>query len=126
MNYKNLILTVATLSGLTLSIGAEACSYYINEIQKKNELTAAAASHLQLELSVVSKNSVESFSWVESKPTPMCPEELTYRALVTLEYEDPTATFPRPCVSQMTVVKIEDWKTHISDYKFEDIQTVCK
>lgn len=121
------IAVLSILGALTIQNStAEACSYYINEVQKRNELIAAAASHKNLELTDVKKVAIADFQWFESKPTPMCPEELTYVATVSLKYVDNTATFPRSCTTNLKATKIENWKTNQVDFILENDQTVCK
>jgi len=50
-------------------------------------------------------SSIDNFSFFESKPTPMCPEELTYNAVVTASYKYGLNN----CTVELAVKKVESW-----------------
>ena len=123
---KNLALFIASMAlGATLASPALACTYYINQIEKKNELMAASASLLKVSLEDTKQLEVRGFSFYESKPTPMCPAEMTYKGVVSMTYMDTTALRPTQCSVVLEVKKIEDWVSHIEQYEFDSAQPAC-
>ncbi len=82
---------------------ANACSYQIDEAKTTVELKKIALASLGG--SKILSSSVSGFSFFESKPTPMCPEELTYNAVVTASYQYGLNT----CTVELSVKKVESW-----------------
>lgn len=123
---KNLaILTASITTCAVFSSQAIACSYYINQVEKKNELMAAAASHLNVSLEDTTQFKVRGFNFFESKPTPMCPEEMTYNLTFDLAYMDTTALRPTQCSVTLEAKKIEDWKKNVEHFEFGSAQPTC-
>jgi hypothetical protein len=82
---------------------ANACSYQIDEAKKSTELRKVAIANLGG--SKILSSSVSDFSFFESKPTRMCPDELTYNATVTVSYKNGL----NECSVELAVKKVESW-----------------
>ncbi len=102
---KKLLLSV--LLGLGVQHSADACSYVINDIGAKNDLAAAALTHLGVNIDQLNHTEVSQYRWFESKPTPMCPEEITYESTFKFGYELSSLV---GCSASVKVTKIEPWK----------------
>ena len=91
---------------------ASACSYEIDQAKKSAELKKVAIASLGV--SKIFQSKVSNFSYFESKPTPMCPEELTYVATVTASYKYGLNV----CDVELSVKKVEPWgnKTDLDTY----------
>lgn len=112
---KKLILSALLVLGVQQS--AEACSYVINDVGAKNDLAAAALTHLGVTIDKLHSTEVSQYRWFESKPTPMCPEEITYESTYKLGYELSSLV---GCSATVKVTKIEPWKPgKRTEYKFE-------
>lgn len=92
------------------SYNAFACTYRIDEEAKSKELKTVALAYLGD--SKITSVVVDSFSFFESKPTAMCPEELTYKAEITVAFSNATSN----CVANLKVTKIESWVEDYSNY----------
>jgi len=106
---KKFVLSGIFLSSLLSVSSAEACTYVIDQDAKSAELKQVALASLGsvtlLEASVV------DFTYHESKPTPMCPKELTYQATINVAYENGLNT----CDVALAVVKVEPWADSDTD-----------
>lgn len=100
---KKVFITAIAMWGLTVANSANACTYKIDEAVKSAELQKVALSSLG-NITVLS-SSVSNFSFFESKPTPMCPEELTYNGVVTASIKYLQST----CIVKLDVKKVESW-----------------
>jgi len=80
-----------------------ACSYVIDEPKKIEELQRVALANLG-EKDVMAVQAY-GFSYFESKPTPMCPDELTYEASYDVVYKYGL----NKCFATVKVKKIESW-----------------
>ncbi|MGE0174991.1 MAG: hypothetical protein AB7T49_19515 [Oligoflexales bacterium] len=121
-NLKNFF-AAALISGM--SAQAFACSYYIDNLQKRNELIAAVASELKVGLETTTKLAIDSYKWWESIPTPMCPDELTFIANVKVEYITIGETSDK-CAAYLAVTKKENWKENSDSFSFEKLsEVVC-
>ena len=80
---------------------ANACSYKVDNAKKSVELKQVALASLGD--SKVLSSSISDFSYIESKPTLDCPEELTYTAIVTVSYKHGMNT----CTAELAVKKVE-------------------
>lgn len=101
--FKAHLLVLFCLS-FSYSASTLACMYVIDEAKKSAELKAVALASLG-DVTVINSD-VSNFKFFESKPTPMCPEEMTYTAEVA-------ATFRRgtdACIVRLSVKKVEPWK----------------
>ncbi len=97
------ILAILSLGLIFGSQAADACSYIIDEAEMKRELETVVAAGLKgvTKVSVVTTE----FSFYESKPTPMCPEEMTYTAKVSVRY----GMGETRCQEEFSIKKIESW-----------------
>jgi len=100
---KTVIVSVMALCFWTNANLANACSYHIDEAKKSAELEKVAVASLG-GLKILS-SSAGNFSFFESRPTSMCPDELTYNAVVTVSYEDEL----NMCTVELAVKKVESW-----------------
>jgi hypothetical protein len=100
---KSIIASVCVVCAIANINIASACSYQIDQAKKIAELTKIA--YASLEPAIIRTHTVNNFSFFESKPTPMCPEEMTYSADVSIGYEVGTTY----CWVDLTVKKIESW-----------------
>ncbi len=109
---KNLITLSLCLAGYHT---AQACSYYIDKAKKSNELQKVVLASLgEVRIQSVS---VKDFSFFESKPTPMCPEEMTYNATVAVTYKPANQNSSELCSGDITIKKIEPWtKSGVDTY----------
>lgn len=98
---KTLIIFSLTIFCLVNVNTADACSYSIDEAKKSVELQKVALASLG-DYEVLS-TSVSNFSFYESKPTQMCPEEITYNAVVTVSFKYRMNT----CTFELAVKKVE-------------------
>ena len=106
---------------------ASACSYQIDEKAKKAELTEVAKASLGLvKTDKFYGAEVTDFKFWESKPTPMCPEELTYELTSTLRFKKGM----NDCLADLKVVKIEPWNNNQGAKDVYEVSgrasTVCK
>lgn len=97
------ILAILSLGVIFGSHAADACSYTIDQAAMKKELETVVAAGLK-GVTKVSAVTTE-FSYYESKPTPMCPEEMTYNAKVSVRY----GTGATRCQEDFSIKKIESW-----------------
>lgn len=119
-------ITSTVALALTLfSQSSMACSYSVNQTQKKNELIAAGITNLNISLEVVKSVSVVNFHFYESIPTPMCPKEVTYEGVIFYDYMDPTAMRPTQCQVTLNVTKKEDWITHVDRFLVNNPEPAC-
>lgn len=106
--------TITSLLALVLmtfqSYTAYACTYDINKEQKSEELKEVALADLVGE-NIISAQVVK-FSYYESKPTPMCPEEMTYEATINVYFKSGMTK----CYADVKVTKVESWKDDFSSY----------
>ena len=94
---------IALASGLSLAASnAQACTYRVDSAQISNELLQIGRAQFSKGLT---SSSVKNFSYFESKPTPMCPEEMTYTATVTIEQETSNSI----CRGDVQVKKVDPW-----------------
>ncbi len=100
---KALLLLLAAGVSIANINSAKACSYYIDQVKKTAELEKVALA--TLEGSTILSSTVNSFSFFESKPTPMCPEELTYNATFAVNYNDGLNN----CIAELKIKKVESW-----------------
>jgi hypothetical protein len=106
---KSFMFLVVSL-GITLTANlANACSYAINEVKKSAELQSVALGSIDGEK--ILSSAVSKFSYFESKPTPMCPDELTYNAIVSATYE----VGMNVCSVELKIKKVESWTTNDLD-----------
>jgi hypothetical protein len=96
---------------------AFACTYFINEITAKKELTAVVEATLKAGNDNASVEAeIVSFKWFESISTPMCPEELTFEAELNVRKQIiHSSGYRQTCMGTVNIVKTEDWKTYNSD-----------
>ena len=97
------ILAILSLGVIFGSQAADACSYTVDQAAMKKELETVVAAGLK-GVTKVSAVTTE-FSYYESKPTPMCPEEMTYTAKVSVRYR----TGETRCQEEFNIKKIESW-----------------
>lgn len=111
---KTSIISVIAFCCLVGASVANACSYHIDEVKKSAELQSVAVASLG-EAKVLT-TAVSKFSFFESKPTPMCPDEMTYNAVVTASFEQNG----RICTVELAVKKVEPWaKSDLDTYTVE-------
>lgn len=113
----------ALVSSLLAASGALACSYYIDEAKIKSDLAAKVVEHFNLSEQNVTATNVTKFNWWESKPTPMCPEELTYEATVSVSFVSDDA-LTHGCTAIAKVTKVEPWTPEHkpATYTFDTLQ----
>jgi hypothetical protein len=116
---KLMIFSAITLV-LASAVPAQACSYFIDMAKKGEELKAVALAGLQYEQLVSAE--VKSAKFFESKPTRMCPDEITYDATIDVAYR----TRMNMCIVSLQVRKVEPWDTETSDTDTYTITGRCK
>lgn len=97
------ILAILSLGVIFGSQAADACSFTVDQAAMKKELETVVAAGLK-GVTKVSAVTTE-FSYYESKPTPMCPEEMTYTAKVSVRY----GAGETRCQEEFSIKKIESW-----------------
>lgn len=107
---RKISFVVLSVALILLSKSAHACSYIIEKTKKIDELQKVALANLSDKKNLSVQN--YSFSYFESKPTPMCPEELTYEASYHVVYNDN----PSKCFADIKVKKVESWIDDLSVY----------
>lgn len=117
-------LAAGILGAVALAFGvsgnASACTFIIDDNAEQNDLIASAVSHLGLSLSEVSEIGSSAYSWTITKPTPMCPEEITHTAEVTFSYTNEEG---QACVAELSVTKADSWVSAYDRYSFEGTPT---
>lgn len=90
------------------STQSQACSYAVNEVGIKNQLAAHFLTTLNIGidevLTQVQKLEISNFSYFESKPTMMCPEEMTYSMNINIKYMGSGY-----CMASALVTLVEGW-----------------
>lgn len=105
---KNLMVAFSLL----VSVYAQdlfACSYMIDGVSKSAELEKVALASLG-DVKILD-SALSDFSFFESKPTPMCPEELTFSLTLSVAYESAMNV----CAGQLKITKIEPWVSGLDD-----------
>lgn len=114
---KKILLSAVLVLGIQQR--ANACTYLINDIGAKNDLAAAALTHLGVSIDQLRNTEVSEYRWFESKPTPMCPDEITYESTFKFGYELSSLV---GCSASVKVTKIDPWGNgKLSQYKFDVI-----
>lgn len=108
---KKTLLTLTTVFSLFTANSALACSFFIDDARVNAELTKVAVASLG-DVEVLSAEATD-MNWVISKPTIMCPEELTYNAKIDVVYESGL----NQCAGQLTIKKIESWTSDENTYQ---------
>ena len=95
-------LSLIALATALFSLGASACSYFVDQEKAKTELTKIALLALGEEKAEVIN---ATFSFFESRPTLMCPEEMTYVSEVEVQLQRDGST----CRGLLKATKVEPW-----------------
>ncbi len=117
MKKSRIIATLALISALLGSSHALACSYVVDDLATKNELAAKALTELEIDITDDVSIAISDYNWWESKPTPMCPEELTFTATVTVGHNQ--------CFQTVKVTKVSPWTGQPETFSFEVSQKFC-
>ncbi len=89
---------------------AFACSYDPQIETNKKLLLAVALKKIKLATEDLKSHSVE-FNFEESKPTPMCPNEIRYTGVYTLNWTSgKDLAMQKPCSANVTVVKTVNYE----------------
>jgi len=107
---KKISFIVLSVTLILLSKSAHACRYVIEKTKKIDELQRVALANFADKKNLSVQN--YSFSYFESKPTPMCPEELTYEASYNVVYTDNSSK----CFADIKVKKVESWTDDLNVY----------
>jgi hypothetical protein len=110
MNCVNLnFIRVLTVVSAVSSGAALACSYYIDPVAVKNDLAAATLTKLKVNIEDVTKVKFTDFGFFESKPTPMCPEEMTYFGTIRVNFTNVQDPLTKGCTAEVKVTKVATW-----------------
>ena len=126
MKVMHAVVGVALSCAASFATQASACTYFVDNQAAENDLAAAAVSHLGASLAYVEDLSIDHFRWFESISTPMCPQELTFEATVTVTYQNNLGTFPEDCKATVSVVRVDDWTTNIETFTFTIASQKCE
>ena len=120
MTISRILLKIATVGFFsTLSAQAFACSYWVDNLAEKNVLMGAVATHLKVSLEHTQDLRVTEYKWWESISTPMCPEELTFEAKVTIDWTPPDTESEMLCKATVFVTRIDSWKGDPDRFEFK-------
>ncbi len=121
---KNLFVTLAALAAVVaMNEQALACTYDPMILKNKNELGAVALTTLGQAIDEVNSVTVE-FEFQETKPTPMCPDEIQYKGQYVVNWTaGRDLTFPKPCTGVVTVTKTVNYQRSRSKPKITVAQS---
>lgn len=105
---KKIFFAALSVGFAVMASQGEACSYFIDELAAKNRLVAAVATEHGATLDALDIQAIDGFCWYESKSTPMCPDEITYKARIAFSLKG-SATGP---IHLVNVTEIDSWEDH--------------